>query len=153
MKRSPCISCVSSWVNTLRMMKVRSLTLENVVTDVGRGNGNEFCGLNLKLELSPWTSCPVCVYFCIFVHICTYIHICLWWDANIYVYVYTDTDVHIWIYIFFRFVHWKSLEASILVVMSDVVRKLSMNAKLVRENLMRNKVFINSQSISTLITC
>ena len=33
------------------------------------------------------------------------------------------------------------------------VRKLSMNVKLVCENLMRNKVFINSQSIATLITC
>lgn len=38
-------------MNILRMMKVRSLILETVVTDVGRGNGNEFCGISLQLEL------------------------------------------------------------------------------------------------------
>ena len=32
---------------------IQDLTLESVVADVGRGNGNEFCGINLKLELSP----------------------------------------------------------------------------------------------------
>ena len=35
------------------MMKVQSPTLEKVVTDVGRGHGDEFCGISLKFELSP----------------------------------------------------------------------------------------------------
>ena len=85
------------------------------------------------IYLYPYMSIARCQYLCV----CVYRHRCA--HMNIHIPQVCSLKKH-----------WSK---SILVVMSGDVRKLSMNAKLVCENLMRNKVFINSQSISTLITC
>lgn len=94
---------------------------------MGRGNGNEFCGISLQLSYDP--ELPVLFVF-ISVSLSIYILISVYSEMPVFMCMCTWTQMCTYEHIYFSgLLTGKTLEASTLVEGSDVVRKLSMNAK------------------------